>query len=66
MTILTHLCALSPFGVPYLSGIAPLRLRDFQDIIYRAPIGRMVTRPSDIQNAPRLTGLPVTGGGSDE
>jgi len=40
-----HLCGLQSFGMPYLSGIAPLRRRNLKDILMRAPWYRMARRP---------------------
>ncbi|WP_287896215.1 spore germination protein [Dehalobacter sp.] len=45
MILLTHLCSLRSFGVPYLSPIAPLTLRDLKDTLIRAPWWAMSTRP---------------------
>ncbi|HZG77044.1 MAG TPA: spore germination protein [Paenibacillus sp.] len=41
-----HLCNLSSFGVPYMSGLAPLRRAELKDILMRAPWYRMKLRPS--------------------
>lgn len=49
MLILFHLSGLRSFGVPYLSPLAPLSLRDLKDSFVRAPWWAMSTRP-------RLTG----------
>lgn len=43
--ILVHLCALRSFGVPYLSPLAPLRLRDWTDVVARVPWWAMTRRP---------------------
>lgn len=45
LVILIHLCSLRSFGVPYLSPIAPLTLRDWKDVPVRAPWWAMFTRP---------------------
>ncbi len=37
MFIFIHLCSLESFGVPYLSPIVPTNLREWQDVIIRAP-----------------------------
>jgi spore germination protein KA len=39
--MVAHMCNLNSFGVPYLSGVAPFRGRDQQDIFIRAPWARM-------------------------
>ncbi len=44
--ILTHLCSLRSFGVPYTSPIAPLNLPDMKDVFIRSPWWFMRTRPS--------------------
>lgn len=41
-----HLCNLSSFGLPYMSGIAPLRRKELKDVLYRAPWYRMRRRPT--------------------
>lgn len=43
--ILTHLCNLQFFGVPYMSPLAPLRVTDWGDFIYRRPLRWMRARP---------------------
>lgn len=43
--ILTHLCTLRSFGVPYLSPMAPLKFRDIKDALFRAPWWMLNTRP---------------------
>jgi len=45
LAILIHLCALRSFGVPFLSPIAPLSLRDMKDSFVRFPWWAMFTRP---------------------
>lgn len=42
---LLHLASLRSFGVPYLSPLAPLSAGDLKDVIVRAPIWAMGTRP---------------------
>jgi spore germination protein KA len=49
--ILLHLTSLRSFGVPYLSPLAPLSPGDLKDVLIRAPIWAMRTRP-------RLIGWP--------
>lgn len=43
--ILTHLCSLRSFGVPYTSPIAPATFSDMKDVFIRAPWWAMFTRP---------------------
>lgn len=45
LVILIHLCSLRSFGVPYLSPIAPLSVRDLKDVFVRVPWWAMFTRP---------------------
>lgn len=46
--ILIHMASLRSFGVPYLSPLAPLSPRDLKDVIVRAPLWAMFTRPRTI------------------
>ncbi|WP_134701152.1 spore germination protein [Ammoniphilus sp. YIM 78166] len=43
--MLTHLCSLRSFGVPYLSPMAPMKFRDMKDVLMRAPWWMLNTRP---------------------
>ncbi|GIQ71132.1 spore germination protein [Xylanibacillus composti] len=45
LLIALHLVQLKSFGVPYMSGIAPLREKELKDILTRAPWWRMIFRP---------------------
>lgn len=47
LIILIHLTRLESFGVPYLSPVAPLRLKDLKDTFIRVPIYLMNNRPKD-------------------
>lgn len=58
MTIIIHLCSLESFGVPYLTGIAPFKLKNFQDMFFRSPHKFMKNRPSEIKNRDRVTNIP--------
>ncbi|MEW6663212.1 MAG: spore germination protein [Bacillota bacterium] len=40
-----HMVSLKSFGVTYLSPLAPYRFRDWKDILIRAPVRAMATRP---------------------
>lgn len=44
--IVTHLCKLRSFGIPYFSPLAPLKWSEFKDIFIRAPWWAMNKRPS--------------------
>ena len=48
LAISIHLSTLRSFGVPYLSPIAPMTLKDQKDVIFRAPIWWMIERPTFI------------------
>ncbi|MCR6545728.1 spore germination protein [Dehalobacterium formicoaceticum] len=43
--ILTHLCSLRSFGMPYTSPLAPMKLSDMKDVFIRVPWWAMLTRP---------------------
>lgn len=45
LAILVHLCSLRSFGIPFLSPVAPLSLRDLKDSFVRFPWWAMFTRP---------------------
>jgi len=45
LVILTHLCTLRSFGVPYLSGMAPMHKITMKDFLIRAPWWMQSTRP---------------------
>lgn len=40
-----HLASIRSFGVPYLSPIAPVSVRDLKDVFVRVPMWAMFTRP---------------------
>lgn len=46
--VLVHLASLRSFGVPFLSPVAPLVPRDLKDVVIRAPLWAMLTRPEFI------------------
>ncbi|MGE5405390.1 MAG: spore germination protein, partial [Candidatus Saccharibacteria bacterium] len=45
LAIVVYLTGLRSFGVPYMEPLAPLRLQEWQDVIYRAPKWKMGPRP---------------------
>lgn len=45
LAMLIHLAGLRSFGVPYLSPVAPLKFADLKDVLVRAPLWTMRTRP---------------------
>lgn len=48
MLLITHLCSLRSFGVPYMSPWTPFNLSDQKDTFFRFPLSLMRTRPSQI------------------
>lgn len=45
VAVLTHLCSLRSFGVPYMTPFSPLTFSDLKDSFIVVPIWAMVTRP---------------------
>jgi hypothetical protein len=43
--IVTHLCTLRSFGVPYLSPIAPMKGSEMKDVFFRLPRWAYSSRP---------------------
>ncbi|WP_312889095.1 spore germination protein [Desertibacillus haloalkaliphilus] len=46
--LLTHLCKLRSFGVPYLAPLAPLSVNELKDVFIRTPWWAMEKRPKHI------------------
>jgi len=46
LVIISHLCILKSFGVPYLAPIAPITPGGFKDSLIRAPLKKMKFRPT--------------------
>jgi spore germination protein KA len=46
LVIISHLCVLRSFGVPYLSPLAPLDMKALRDTLIRAPLKKMKRRPT--------------------
>lgn len=44
-----HLVNLRSFGIPYTAPLAPLRLSDWRDLIYRLPVIRLSHRPEVLE-----------------
>lgn len=63
-----HLASLRSFGVPYLSPLTPMNSKELKDMIIRAPLWKMNTRPHFTGNfnryrqAPNLKPGPNKGG----
>lgn len=45
LLIITHLCTLHSFGIPYLSPFSPLRPAEWKDSLIRAPLKYLKQRP---------------------
>jgi spore germination protein KA len=45
IAIVIHLCSLRSFGAPYLAPIAPLKVRELKDALWRSPWWMMDARP---------------------
>ncbi|MBY0120971.1 spore germination protein [Bacillus sp. S/N-304-OC-R1] len=45
LAILIHLSTLRSFGEPYLAPLAPLKPKELKDLLWRAPLWKMDTRP---------------------
>lgn len=56
--IAVHLCSLSSFGIPYLSGVAPYNQQEQGDILVRAPWWSMTTRPGSFSPLNRRRLVP--------
>ncbi|MBE3588441.1 MAG: spore germination protein [Thermoanaerobacteraceae bacterium] len=48
LTILVHVTSLRSFGIPYLTPLAPMHAMDLKDVLYRAPMWAMDTRPTEL------------------
>lgn len=48
--ILTHLCKLKSFGVPYFSPVGPLYFHELKDVFVRAPWWALEKRPTQMIN----------------
>ncbi len=48
LILLTHLCKLRSFGVPYLSPVSPIKAKELKDIFIRAPWWAMEKRPNEL------------------
>ncbi|MDQ0062600.1 spore germination protein [Paenibacillus harenae] len=45
LLILLHLCKLRSLGQPYLTPLAPLRMKEFRDVLVRAPLKTLLKHP---------------------
>ncbi|MDR6552172.1 spore germination protein [Paenibacillus qinlingensis] len=46
LLIISHLCILRSFGVPYLAPFAPIYPKGIKDVLFRAPISKLTSRPA--------------------
>lgn len=58
LAILIHLAGLRTFGVPYLAGLAPFHSGDWKDLVAKAPIWLMRTRPTELAKRNRERQAP--------
>ncbi|HDX9707865.1 TPA: spore germination protein [Bacillus thuringiensis] len=49
MILVTHLCKLESFGIPYFAPLAPFNFKGLKDSIIRAPAWKLDKNPSGIQ-----------------
>ncbi len=45
LLILTHMCSMRSFGIPYMSPFSPFILEDHKDTLIRFPLKKLFTRP---------------------
>jgi spore germination protein len=45
LVVISHLCILRSFDVPYMAPLAPISLSGIKDVLIRAPINKFKTRP---------------------
>jgi spore germination protein KA len=68
IAIVTHLCTLRSFGVPYLYPMAPMKARDMKDVMMRLPRWGNTSRPhltgdyNKYRESPNLKPDPTKGG----
>ncbi|GAA3407455.1 spore germination protein [Paenibacillus hodogayensis] len=48
IVIVVHLCGLTSFGVPYMAPLAPFRMSDQKDTLFRIPLPDMLKRPASL------------------
>ncbi|MFC5449006.1 spore germination protein [Paenibacillus aestuarii] len=46
LAIISHMCILTSFGVPYMSTMAPMNVTEMKDVLIRAPWKQMRKRPA--------------------
>lgn len=56
--ILSRLCALRSFGVPYLSPVTPVNTQGWKDVFWRAPLWSMEKRPQNLGSSNRRRQAP--------
>lgn len=60
--LLSNLCALCPYGVPYTAPLSPLRLRGLRDVLIRSGWKRLGERRACVQQMPGSEVRPPKGG----
>ncbi|SFS46980.1 spore germination protein [Paenibacillus sp. BC26] len=55
IVVVIHLCSLRSVGIPYLQPLAPMKGSELKDVLVRAPIWMMRTRPYLSKKAPNKT-----------
>jgi spore germination protein KA len=49
-----HMCSLRSFGVPYLSPIAPFKLNEQKDVLFRFALPNLINRPTPANKKNRV------------
>lgn len=57
LAVLVHLASLKSFGVPYLSPLAPLIVKDLRDVFWRRSIDKIDRAPQSILQTKQLDGV---------
>lgn len=57
--ITLHLCSLESVGIPYMSPLAPVRLRDLKDTMVRLPYPWLRTRPQTMRAQDAVRARPI-------
>ncbi len=57
LLIAVHICGLQSYGVPFLSGLAPLKISDLKDTLIRTPWFKMKKLPASITGRSRANRL---------
>lgn len=60
LIVITHLCSLKSFGMPYLEPIAPFRKKQIKDVLWRSPLW-MMNKSSQVNSALMEDKQPLEG-----